>query len=134
MSTEIQGTLIEPNFDEVQDRVGEGIYKARVVDCKPGTWGGKNGKPDTPFLNWRLETFAEVDDKNNGRSIFHRTPIRGPGAFRLQDFYRAAMGEDLTGNFDFTMLYGREVEITIGLQKDKPEYTEVKSVKSIQHA
>lgn len=125
--------LVTPNFDQVQDRVGEGIYKARITDSKVDTWQGKEGKPNTTFIAWTLETFAEVEDKNNGRKIFHRTPIEGPGAFRLQDFYRAAMREDCAGAFDRTMLYGREVEVTIAPQKDKPEYTEVKSVRPITH-
>lgn len=125
--------LVTPNFDQVQDRVGEGIYKARIVDSKVDTWAGKEGKPNTTFINWTLETFGEVEDKNNGRKIFHRTPIEGGGAFRLQDFYRAAMGEECSGSFDRSMLYGREVELTVGPQKDKPEYTEVKAVRPITH-
>lgn len=125
--------LVTPNFDQVQDRVGEGIYKARIISSKVDTWPGKDGKKPTTFINWTLETFAEAEDKNNGRRIFHRTPIEGAGAFRLQDFYRAAMREDCSGAFDRTMLYGRELEVTIGAQKDKPEYTEVKSVRAINH-
>lgn len=126
--------LIKPNFDQIQDRVGEGIYKVRVVDSKVDTWAGKDGKPSTTFINWTLETFGEAQDKNNGRKVFHRTPIEGGGAFRLQDFYRAAMGEDCPATgFNRTMLHGREVEITVAPQKDKPEYTEVKSVRPISH-
>ncbi len=140
MNTEIQmeGTLIVPDFSGVQDRVGPGIYKVRVTSAKPGKWEGKDGKPDTPFLNWRMETFDEAEGKNNGRSIFHRTPTAGGGAFRLQDFYyaatgdKAATGEDLKGSFDYTTLYGREVEVTIAEQTGKPEYTEVKSVRAVR--
>lgn len=127
------GTLVVPDFSNVQDRVGEGIYKARIIDSKVDTWQGKDGKPNTTYIGWTLETFAESEDKNNGRRIFHNTPIEGAGAFRLQDFYRAAMGEDCSGSFDRTMLHGREVELTIGPQKNKPEYTEVKSVRPITH-
>lgn len=134
MSTEqTQGTLIAPDFSQTQDKVEPGIYKVRIIDAKLDKWTGKDGKPDTQYINWRMETFGEAEDKNNGRSIFHRTPTEGKGAFRLQDFYRAATGEALVGNFDYTMLYGREVEITIGQQKEKPEYTEVKAVHPIKH-
>lgn len=125
--------LVTPDFSGVQDRVGEGIYKTRVVGSKVDKWSGKEGKPDTTFINWTLETFGEVEDKNNGRKIFHRTPLEGGGAFRLQDFYRAAMGEDCNGAFDPTVLHGRELEVTVGTQKDKPEYTEVKSVRRLTH-
>lgn len=133
METTEGTTLIEPDFSGVQDRVGEGIYKVRVVDSKVDKWAGKDGKPDTRFVMWTMETFSESEDKNNGRRIFHRTPVEGPGAFRLQDFYRAAMGEECTNKFDRTMLHGRELEVTIAPQKDKPEYTEVKAVRPISH-
>lgn len=130
---EITQTLITPDFTAVQDTVEAGIYKVRIVDAKLGEWPGKDGKPSTRFINWRLETYGESVDKNNGRSIFHRTPVEGGGAFRLQDFYRAAMGEPCTGAFDYTMLYGREVEVTVTPQKDRPEYLEVKAVRPISH-
>jgi len=125
--------LVVPNFDAVQDTVGEGIYKTRIVDSKVDMWTGKEGKPNTTFINWTLETFGEADDKNNGRKIFHRTPIEGAGAFRLQDFYKAVMGEACAGAFDRSMLHGREVEVTIAQQKNNPQYTEVKAVRSITH-
>lgn len=132
---ETQTTLIMPNFDSVQDTVGEGIYKVRIVNGDIGKWDGKDGKPPTRFINWRMETFGEVEDKNNGRSIFHRTPIEGGGAFRFKDFVKAALGQEPTSGqpFDFTLLYGQEVEVTYGPQKSNPQYSEVKSVRSIQH-
>jgi len=124
--------LVQPDFTNVQDRVDVGIYKTRIVDSKVDTWQGKEGKPNTTYINWTLETFDEAEDKNNGRKIFHRTPIEGPGAFRLKDFYQAAMGEECAGAFDRSMLHGREVEVTIAQQKSDPQYTEVKAVRPIQ--
>ena len=35
-------TLIMPNFDAVQDTVGEGIYKVRIVNGDIGKWDGKD--------------------------------------------------------------------------------------------
>lgn len=125
--------LVTPDFSGVQDRVGEGIYKVRIIDSKVDTWAGRDGKPPTTFIMWTMETFGEEQDKNNGRRIFHRTPIEGGGAFKLQDFYRAAMGEECSGAFDRSMLHGRELEITVAPQKDKPEYTEIKAVRPITH-
>ena len=109
------------------------FYKVRIVDSKVDTWPGKESKSPTTFINWTLETFGEAEDKNNGRRIWHRTPIEGQGAFPLQDFYKAAMGEECSGAFDRSMLHGREVEVTYGPQKNKPEYMEVKAVRSIRH-
>lgn len=133
-TTDTEDTMfVTPDFTKVQDRVEPGIFKTRIVDSKVDTWEGKDGKPNTTYIGWTLETFAEADEKNNGRKIFHNTPIEGPGAFRLQDFYKAAMGEDCSGGFDRTMLHGRELEVTIGKQKNNPEYTEVKAARPITH-
>lgn len=123
--------LIVPDFTDVKDAVEPGVYKARIVSHKVDQWAGKEGKKDTPYIQWVMETFEEAEEKNNGRKIFHNTPIAGPGAFRLQQFFKGAMGEELRGEFDPTMLYGKQVELTIAPQKDKPEYTEVKAVKAI---
>ncbi len=132
MTTE-QTTLVTPDFSETTDRVGEGVYKVRVVDSKMDSWKGKDGKKDTTVIAWTLETFGEEQSKNNGRRIFHRTPIEGKGVFRLQDFYRAAMGEDCTGAFDRTLLHSCELEVTVGPQTSKPEYMEVKAVRKLTH-
>lgn len=128
--------LITPDFSEVKDNVAPGIYKCRIMNAKLDQWEGKEGKPPTKYLNWELETFAEEDEKNNGRKIFHKTPLNGGGAFRLRDFYKAVMGEDLAGEFDAEMLYSRECEVTIVDGKNKAGeltgYTEVKTVKPVK--
>jgi len=131
--TGIMGTLVTPSFTDVQDRVQPGIYNVRIVSATSGKWPGKEGKKATRYLNWRMETFGEKDEKNNGRSIFTKTAIEGGGVFRLQDLYRAATGMDLTGGFDYSELYGSELEVTMGEQKDKPEYVEVKAFKAIKN-
>jgi hypothetical protein len=132
MSTETEG-LITPDFSQVQDGLEPGVYSVRIVDSKLDKWTGKDGKADTRLIVWTLETFNEAVDKNNGRKIFHRTPIEGAGAFRLQQLYKAAVGEELKGSFDRTMLHGRELEVTVAQQKNQPEYTEVKTVKQLTH-
>lgn len=128
--------LLTPDFTEVKDAVEPGNYKVRVVGSKLGEWPSKTeGKPATVYVEWTLETFGEAEEKNNGRKIFHKTPMNGPGAFRLQQFYKGVMGEDIGGEFDSEMLHGREAEVTVGFQVDKnkqpTEYTEVKAVKQI---
>ena len=127
--------LITPDFSEVKDSVGAGTYKVRIVDAKMDEWQGKNGKPDTKFINWSLETFDEADEKNNGRKIFHKTPIQGGGAFRLRDLYKAAVKQELAGEFDTEMLLGKELVVTVidGATKDGTPtgYTEVKAVKPL---
>ena len=130
--------LIEPDFTDVQDAVDPGIYKVRVKDAKMGEWE-KEGRV-TKYVNWHLETYDESESKNNGRIIFHNTAINGRGAFRLQQFYKAVVGQTLTKespSFDLEMLLGKEVEVTIidGVNRTTgvaTGYTEVKSVKAIQ--
>ena len=128
-----QTTLIVPDFTETRDPVAPGAYKVRVVASEVGTWAGKDGKPATTYVKWTLETFSEVEAKNNGRRIYHTTPTNGSFAFRLKDFFKAAMHEECTGAFDTTQLYGKELEVTYGPQSNKPEYNEVKSTKAISH-
>lgn len=130
-----QGMLIEPDFSEVKDSVEPGIYNGRIVDAKVDQWAGKEGKKATVYVKWTFETFNEADPKNNGRKISTNTPVNGPGAFRLKQLYKAATGEECAGQFDPTMLYGKELELTVVQQKDKngqeTEYTDVKTVKPI---
>lgn len=126
--------LVMPDFSDVKDSVEPGVYKVRITDSKIDKWAAKEaGKKDTYFVNWTMETFGEAEEKNNGRKVFHRTPVNGPGAFRLQEFYKAAMnGESCpTTGFDKNMLHSRELEITIAPQKNDPQYNEVKSVKAL---
>lgn len=122
--------LITPDFSEVKDNVGPGTYSVRVTDCAL-----KEYSTGTKYLNWKLETFDEADSKNNGRTIFHKTPIAGKAAFLLQDFYKAAMKQELEGSFDPNMLMGKEVSITVVDGKDREGnptgYTETKAVKAL---
>lgn len=127
--------LVTPNLSEIQENVGPGSYKCRIVDAKFDEWQGKEGRPNTPYINWRMETFGEEDAKNNGRAIFHKTPTAGKGAFRLRDFYKAAIKQELSGDFDTEMLFGRELLVTVVDGTDKEGnpsgYTEVKAVRPI---
>lgn len=117
--------LITPDFTEVTDSVGPGTYKARIIDASMGEWPATEQRQATPFVNWRMTTFGEAMDKNNGRSIFARTPITGKGAFKLRDLYKAATGEDpKSGGFDTEQLFGKEVSAIVTL--DAKGYTDVK--------
>lgn len=128
--------LITPDFTDVADSVTAGTYSVRITDAKVDKWEGRDGKPDTPYVNWRMETFGEPEEKNNGRSIFLKTAVIGKGAFRLRDLYKAATKQDLSGgNFDTEQLLGKEVKVTVIDGKDREGnptgYTEVKAIKPL---
>lgn len=132
-------TFIKPDFSEVTDNVGPGTYSARVIGQETGAWPGKDGKPDTHFVKWTLETFNEEDPKNNGRRIFHRTPISGKGAFLFQQFYRAAFGntEIPEDGIDLETFLGKEMTVTMvdgvdRVTKEPTGYVEVKSVAQLK--
>lgn len=124
--------FITPDFSEVADQVGEGKYNVRITGHKLEERSEKETNRKIPVLVWTFETYGEEESKNNGRKIFLRTDVIGKGAFRLKNLFKAAMNEDLSGQFDPTMLYGREMEIVYGPQKNNPEYSEVKSMKPLQ--
>lgn len=123
--------LLQPDFSQIREDVGPGTYKVRITGAEVDKWAGKDGKPDTQFVKWEMETFGEAETKNNGRKIWDRTPITGGGAFKLQNLYKAAIGEQLSGQFDTDMLLGKELEVVVVQSARNPEYTEIKSYGSL---
>ena len=127
--------LVSPDFSEVQDDLQPGTYRARITGAKLDQWPARDGKPATPLVVWTLETFGESEEKNNGRRIFYRTPAAGRAAFRLKDFYKSIVGEELGGNFDTDMFINREVEVVleqqVGQDGQPTRYTDVKAIKPL---
>jgi hypothetical protein len=129
--------FIKPDFSEVKDNVEAGDYTVRIVDSAVDQWQGKDGKANTVYINWTMETFNESEPKNNGRKIFHKTPLNGGGAFRLQEFYKAAMlSECPADGFDRTALHGKEVRVVVvdGVDRRTGQptgFTDVKSVRPL---
>lgn len=123
--------LVKPDFTDVKDDVTPGTYKVRVKQGKEGTWpsGGT-------YINWELETYGEANTKNNGRRLFHKTPLSGPGVFQLQRFYKAATGAVLQGPFDTDALSGKSLEVevvaSVNRQTGEPTgYIEVAKVRAV---
>lgn len=123
--------LVTPDFSDVQDEVQPGVYKCTVKKAELKDWpnGGK-------YVNWQLETYGEAESKNNGRAVFHKTSTSGRAAFQLQNFYRAATGQPLTGAFDTEQLLGKrvEVEVVAGMNRQTGEptgYNEIKAVRPV---
>lgn len=122
-------SLVTPDFSEIQEDVTPGTYRVVVKKGEVREW--PNGGT---YVNWELETFGEPEAKNNGRRIFHKTSTSGKGAFTLQQIYRAAVGQALTGPFDTEQIIGKQVavEVVAGMKNGEPTgYNEVKRVKPI---
>jgi uncharacterized protein DUF669 len=121
--------LVTPDFSEVSGVV-PGVYTARIVEGEV-----TQSKAGAPMIKWAYEIFGSETKGANGQRVFDRTMLAGKGAFRLQDLYRAAMKEELKGNFDTDMLLGKEVKLTLAEGKTQDgspsKYPEVKSVTGI---
>ena len=125
-------SLITPDMSAVKEDVEPGEYHVRVTKSELGEWIGKDGKPNTKYIKWELETMNEAEAKNNGRRIWHVTPYTGGGAFRLSNFFKAATGEALpkeNPQFDTEMIIGRE--LLVACDVNAKGYVEVKAEKSI---
>ena len=122
--------LVTPSFDDVQDEVTPGEYHVQVTGASTGEW-----RTGTKYSNWELETVNEADPKNNGRRVWHKTPVEGKGVFLLQRFYRAATKQVLGGDFRTEDLIGTQLKVVLadGLTKEGSlsGYTEIKAVKSV---
>lgn len=123
--------FIKPDLSEVQAPITPGEYKVRVVGSEVGEWTGKDGKPNTPYINWTLETIGGEKPADNGRKIWHRTPVAGKGAFKFANFYKATTGQtyERGQGFDTEMLMGRELAVIVDITAEG--YTEIKGEKAI---
>lgn len=123
--------LVVPDFSDVAEEIGPGTYKVMVKKGEVKEW--PNGGT---YINWELETFGDSATKNNGRKIFYKTSTSGKGAFMLQRFYKATVGQPLTGSFDTEQLVGKQIEVEIvdGVNRqtgEKTGYTDVKTVRPL---
>lgn len=122
--------LVKPDLSEAVDEITAGVYRGIVKRGEVKYWDEAQTKP---YVHWIIETFGEVDAKNNGRMIHHKTSASGKGIFTLQQFYRAATGKVLAGQFDTEECVGKPVELTIvdGVRDGVPTgYVEVKKVRA----
>lgn len=121
--------LVEPNFDDVPEDVGPGVYKVIVKKGEIKSWPSGD-----QYVRWEMETTGDSTPKNNGRRIFVNTSVSGKGVFMLQRLYRAAVGQSLTGSFDTEQLTGKQLEVELVQQVrdgQTTQYTDVKKFSPI---
>ena len=121
--------LVSPDFTDIAEEISAGEYRGIIKKGELKEW--PNGGA---YVNWEIETVGDASSKNNGRRIFHKTSTSGKGAFMLQQIYKAATGEPLTGKFDTEQLVGKTVALTMvdGVRNGEPTgYVEVKRVKAV---
>jgi len=105
---------ITPDFSEVSEVNNEpipsGVYKTQVLAAEQ-----KTSEKGQQYISWKLNIVGAEGDlaKFNNQWIFHSTMCEGKAANMLKKFYKAAMGEDLTGAFDTEQLLGKEVQVVV---------------------
>lgn len=107
--------LITPDFSETSKPVPPGVYSARIVDAEM-----RQSKAGNDYINWKLELFGSPDINN--RVCFMSTPIKGPGAFRLQHLFEAATGTKVdthSPSFNTDALMAKNVTVTLVERKDQ---------------
>jgi hypothetical protein len=118
--------------DDVQ--IPDGVYKVRVESAEL-----KDTQRGEKRLNWKLRIWGAEGDltRFNNWTVYHSTMIEGKGAGMLKSFYKACTGTDLTGAFDFTELYGKELQVTVVNKKNADgtpsKFPDVKSIKPLTH-
>jgi hypothetical protein len=138
MQTTNNPWLITPDLSEAVETGGQvtpGIYTARVATPEL-----KTSKDGNQYIKWTLEIFGAEGElsKFNKWKVYYNTMLSGKGAGMLKGFYKACTGTEFPGGaFDWSLLVGSEIEIT--LVEGKPyngepsKYPEVKAVKQITH-
>lgn len=118
--------MIQPDFTQAAGgKLEHGEYPVRVTNAEV-KFSKTSG---APYVRWELEVFGKSDDSLNGRKTWHNTPTTGKGAGILKSFLEAC-GVASEGEFDTEALYGKELIVVLGPDKD-PSYTVVKAVKTL---
>ena len=131
--------LITPDLSQAAEstedsNIPAGVYNVRVVSAEQ-----KTTQKNEPRISWKLQIFgAEGELKRfNNWALFHSTMCVGPGAGMLKQFYKACTGTDLTGPFDATELYGKELQVTVVPKKNQDgtisKFPDVKGIKALAH-
>lgn len=102
---------ITPDFSEAIESspIPAGVYKVRITGVEQ-----KTSRKGDPYLNWKLTIFGAEGELSscNNRPVFMVTMLKGPGAGRLKDLAKAALGE-LPETWDTDQFLGRELEAVL---------------------
>lgn len=102
-----------------------GTYKAVVIACDPGTSG--SGNPKLVFQ------FKVTETPYEGRILFKHTPTRGQGSGITRDVLNG-LGFETASMKKFKPSDALNIAcvLTVGIQKDNPDFNEVKKVKAAE--
>ena len=131
--------LLTPDLSEAVEMtegvLPPGIYKARVTGMEK-----KESKsiPSTPYIKWTLTIFGAEGEltKYNNWKVYHNTMLSGKGTGITKAFVKACTGQELEGAFNFALLHGAELQVT--LKEGQPyngapaKFPEVARVEQIQ--
>lgn len=131
--------LLTPDLSEATEMgdvvLPPGVYKARVTGMEK-----KDSKsiPSTPYIKWTLTIFGAEGEltKYNNWKVYHNTMLSGKGTGITKAFVKACTGQELEGAFNFALLHGAELQVT--LREGQPyngapaKFPEVARVEQIQ--
>lgn len=131
--------LITPDLSQAAElsedvAVAPGVYSVRVEKAEL-----KDTQKGEKRINWTLRIFGAEGEASrfNNWTVFYSTMIQGKGAGMLKSFYKACTGNDLSGQFDATELYGKELSVTVVAKNNADgtpsKYPDVKGIKPLSH-
>ena len=131
--------LITPDLSQAVESsddvtIPSGVYKVRVESAEL-----KQTQAGEKRLSWKLRIFGAEGEltRFNNWTLFHSTMCEGKGAGMLKAFYKACIGTDLSGPFDATELYGKELQVTVVEKKNQDgsisKFPDVKNIKALTH-
>lgn len=139
--TEETNWLLTPDLSEATEMADgvlpPGVYKARVTAMEKKT--SKNIESPTPYIKWTLTIFGAEGElsKYNNWKVYHNTMLAGKGTGITKAFVKACTGQELEGAFNFALLHGAELQVTLAEGKpyngEPAKFPEVKKVEQIQH-
>ena len=131
--------LITPDLSQAvesseSDSVAPGVYNVRVEKAEL-----KDTQKGEKRINWTLRIFGAEGEyaRFNNWTVFYSTMIQGKGVGMLKSFYKACTGTELSGEFDATSLFGKELQVTVvaklNADGSPSKYPDVKGIKPLAH-
>ncbi len=113
--------LLTPDLSEATEMsdgaLPPGVYKARVTGMEKLRSKGNPSTGSLPadYIKWTLTIFGAEGElsKYNNWKVYHNTMLSGKGTGITKAFVKACTGQELEGAFNFALLHGAELQVTL---------------------